>query len=65
MFFADNNTRDNANIEQLVVLRNMESIKADLIHQDMQQSERLQRLNKIAIIKMKSLLGNKNLKKLT
>jgi len=42
----------------------MESINAVLIHQGLQQSERLQQLNKIAITQMKSLVGNKQLKKL-
>lgn len=61
---ADGNIRDMATIEQLVVLSNMESINAVLIHQSLQQSERLVQLNRIAITQMKSLLGNKNLKKL-
>jgi hypothetical protein len=61
---AEGNIRDAANIEQLVVLSNMESINAVLIHQGLQQSERLQQLNKIAITQMKSLVGNKQLKKL-
>jgi hypothetical protein len=61
---AEGNIRDDANIEQLVVLSNMESINAVLIHQGLQQHERLQQLNKIAITQMKSLMGNKNIKKL-
>ena len=61
---AGGNIRDMANIEQLVVLSNMESINAVLIHQGLQQPERLQQLNKIAITQMKSLVGNKQLKKL-
>ncbi len=61
---ADGNIRDMATIEQLVVLSNMESINAVLIHQGLQQSERLVQLNRIAITQMKSLLGNNNLKKL-
>jgi hypothetical protein len=61
---TDGNIRDMATIEQLVVLSNMESINAVLIHQGLPQSERLQQLNKIAITQMKSLIGNKNLKKL-
>lgn len=61
---ADGNIRDAATIEQLVVLSNMESINAVLIHQGLVQSERLIQLNKIAITQMKSLLGNSNLKKL-
>lgn len=61
---VEGNIRDAASIEQLVVLSNMESINAVLIHQGLRQSERLQQLNKIAIIQMKSLVENKNLKKL-
>ncbi len=58
------NMRDAATIEQLVVLSNLESINAVLIHQGLVQPERLVQLNKIAIIQMKSLLGNKNIKQL-
>ncbi len=61
---ADGNIRDMATIEQLVVLSNMESINAVLIHQGLNQSERLVQLNQIAISQMKSLIGNKELKKL-
>jgi len=61
---AEGNIRDTATIEQLVVLSNMESINAVLIHQGLQQNERLQQLNKIAITQMKSLLGNAQIKKL-
>ena len=61
---ADGNIRDTTAIEQLVVLSNMESINAVLIHQGLQQSERLVQLNKIAITQMKSLLRNSHLKKL-
>jgi hypothetical protein len=58
---AEGNIRDNAGIEQLVVLSNMESINAVLIQQGLQQKDRLQQLNKIAITQMKSLVGNKQL----
>jgi hypothetical protein len=61
---AKGNIRDEATIEQLVVLSNLESINAVLIHQGVTQSERLTQLNTIAITQMKSLLNNKNLKKL-
>jgi len=61
---AKGNIRDDASIEQLVVLSNMESINAILIHQGLKQNERLLQLNKIAITQMKSLVGNKNIKKL-
>lgn len=58
------NIRDEATIEQLVVLSNMESINAALIEQGRNQSARLEQLNKMAITQMKSLLGNKLIKKL-
>lgn len=61
---AQGNIRDIATIEQLVVLSNLESINAVLIHQRLSQPERLSQLNKIAITQMKSLLGNKNLNQL-
>ena len=61
---AEGNIRDEAGIEQLVVLSNMESINAVLIHQGLSQPERLIQLNKIAITQMQSLLNNSSLKKL-
>ena len=53
------NIRDFATIEQLVVLSNMESINAMLIHQGMEQNKRLIQLNQMAITQMKSLLNHK------
>ena len=53
------NIRDHASIEQLVVLTNLESINAMLIHQEISQPERLMQLNQMAITQMKSLLKNK------
>lgn len=58
------NIRDEASIEQLVVLSNMESINALLIQQGLSQSERLIQLNRVAITQMKSLLENNSVKKL-
>ncbi len=55
------NIRDEASLEQLVVLSNMESINALLIQQDLQQSERLIQLNMVAISQMKSLIENKEI----
>jgi hypothetical protein len=57
------NIRDDATLEQLVVLSNMESINALLIRQGLPQSERLIQLNSTAITQMKSLLDNQNLMK--
>ncbi|MBE7412691.1 MAG: KilA-N domain-containing protein [Leptospiraceae bacterium] len=61
---AEGNIRDAATIEQLVVLSNMESINAVLIHQGLKQSERLQQLNGIAITQMKSLIRQNTIKKI-
>jgi len=60
----DGNIRDYAEIEQLVVLSNLESINAILINEGLTQEKRIQKLNNIAITQMKSLLGNKEIKKL-
>ena len=61
---AKGNIRDDASIEQLVVLSNLESINAVLIAQGLQQPERLKQLNQIAINQMKSLVQNRSIKKL-
>jgi hypothetical protein len=53
---AKGNIRDEATIEQLVVLSNLESINAVLIQQGLEQPERLKQLNQIAINQMKSLV---------
>lgn len=61
---AKGNIRDEATLEQLVVLSNMESINAVFINQGLSQSQRLAELNKMAITQMKSLLNNSSMKKL-
>jgi hypothetical protein len=58
------NVRDHASLEQLVVLSNLESINAVMIHQGLPQGGRLKQLNQIAIMQMKSLLGHKTIRKL-
>ena len=58
------NIRDYATLEQLVVLSNMESINALLIQQQLAQGDRLVQLNNVAITQMRSLVENRNLKKL-
>jgi hypothetical protein len=57
---AEGNIRDAATIEQLVVLSNLESINAVLIHQNLPQAERIKQLNSIAITQMKSLVNRQN-----
>ena len=51
------NMRDVATLEQLVVLSNLESINAVLIHQGLAAPERLAQLNAIAISQLRSLIG--------
>ena len=58
------NIRDEATIEQLVVLSNLESINSVLIKQQLSQSDRLEKLNQFAISQMRSLLTNPSVKKL-
>lgn len=59
------NMRDAATLEQLVVLSNLESINAVLIHQGLAAPERLAQLNAIAITQMRSLVGLDALKQLS
>ncbi len=58
----EGNIRDHAALEQLVVLSNLESINALLVHQGMKQPERLMQLNETAITQLKSLVANKKIK---
>lgn len=60
----EGNVRDEATIEQLVVLSNMESMNALLIQQELSQAERLKQLNKVAISQMKSLVQSNAAKRL-
>ena len=53
------NIRDEATIEQLVVLSNLESINSILIKQKMLQPERLVKLNEIAISQITILVKHK------
>ena len=58
------NIRDEATIEQLVVLSNLESINSLLIQQNLSQNERIIQLNKVAISQMISLIRNRNVQQL-
>ena len=60
----DGNIRDYANIEQLLVLANMESMNAEFIKMALKQKDRLIKLNQIAIAQLKSLTANPAVKKL-
>jgi hypothetical protein len=59
------NIRDDATLEQLVVLSNLESINALLIRQELSQGERLVQLNQVAITQLQSLFGNLHIRKLS
>lgn len=61
---VEGNLRDNATLEQLVVITNLESINSVLIKQNLPQNKRLEKLNEIAISQMKSLLTNDQVKKI-
>ncbi|MGF7140030.1 KilA-N domain-containing protein [Roseimarinus sediminis] len=58
------NIRDYANVSQLVCLANLENLNAVFINEGYKQSERLVKLNQIAINQMKILLQDSSLKKL-
>ncbi|MBI5414799.1 KilA-N domain-containing protein [Candidatus Peregrinibacteria bacterium] len=60
----EGNMRDYADVFQLVCLANLETLNAEFIRQGFPQSERLLRLNQIAILQMRSLIENPNFKKL-
>jgi len=62
---AKGNVRDEATLEQLVVLSNLESINALLIGQSLPQKARLVQLNQTAITQLTSLLGNQQIEKLS
>ena len=54
------NIRDYAGINELICLSNMENLNAVFIDQGMPQSERLVKLNQIAIQQMKVLENEEN-----
>ncbi len=58
---AKGNLRDNATMEQLVVMSSLESQNALLIQQGMPQAQRLQMLNGLARAQLQSLLSNPSL----
>jgi len=60
----DGNMRDHATVEQLLVLANIESMNAELIHMGLSQGERLQRLNEIAIRQMKVLTATPGIRQI-
>jgi len=61
----EGNIRDNASIEQLVVLSNMESLNSVLINQGLEPAERFKLLNKTAIEQITIMINNNLSKKLS
>lgn len=59
------NIRDYASINQLICLSNMENLNAVFINEGLKQSERLEKLNRIAIQQMRVLEENSERKLLT
>ena len=57
----DGNMRDYASIDELICLANLENLNSVFINDGLSQSERLQRLNKIAISQIK-ILTESNIK---
>lgn len=47
--------RDDASIEQLLVLANIEAMNAEFIRMGLTQGERLKQLNEIAIMQLRTL----------
>ncbi len=57
------NIRDHASVTQLVCMANLENLNAVFINEGIDQADRLQRLNQIAISQMKILIQNATGKK--
>jgi hypothetical protein len=60
----EDNMREHATIEQLLVLANLEGMNAELIHMGLSQGDRLKRLNEIAIRQMQVLASASAVKQL-
>ncbi len=60
----EGNIRDYADVLQLIVLANLETLNATFINQGMSQPDRLLTLNQITISQLHSLLGHPAIKKL-
>lgn len=60
----EGNMREYANVEQLLVLANIESMNAEFIRMGLSQSERLKKLNGIAITQLKTFSVHNSIAKL-
>lgn len=61
----EGNIRESASTLQLLVLANIESMNAEYIRDGLPQSERLKKLNRVAIEQLKSLSANRAVKHLS
>lgn len=61
----EGNIREFASVEELLVLANMEVVNAEFIRMGLLQSDRLKKLNEIAINQLELLTNNPSIKKLT
>ena len=61
---AEGNMRDQATIEQLLVLAYLESLNAEFIKMKLPQTDRLIKLNQTAITQLEAILGRPQIKKL-
>jgi hypothetical protein len=52
------NQRDNASIEQLLVLNNLQGLNSEMINKGIPQSQRIQELNRIAKQQLELLIKN-------
>lgn len=52
------NLRDNSTIEQLMIMNNLQTINAQMLHQGVAESNRLRELNRIAIEQQEILIKN-------
>ena len=62
---ASGNIRDHADIYQLIVLVNLESMNAELIKQGLEQKDRLTYLNRMAVEQMRSLMDSAAVQRLS
>lgn len=60
----DGNMREYATVEQLLVLANIESLNAELIHMGIGQGNRLKKLNETAIRQLQTLTATRAVRRL-
>jgi hypothetical protein len=60
----DGNQRDNASIEQNIIMANLESLNAVLIYQKFSQSDRLKILRDMAIKQLEAIMNKKSVEKI-